>query len=137
MTEATMTQVQNWMLDDVIWVQGVRHAVVATSDGLVQARSDGTSKDVADRVAAACAGLHSLGQSVAHEFGTAGRAVHHVMVGFDGGYLFVRRAGDGSHLAVITDPVIDPALIGQQMQAQVIKIGEGNFSTPARRGTRT
>ncbi len=130
-----MPQVQNWMLDDVIWVQGVRHAVVATSDGLVQARSDGTSKDVADRVAAACAGLHSLGQSFGYEFGAGNRAVHQVMVGFDGGYLFIRRAGDGSHLAVITDPVIDPALIGQQMQAQIIKIGEGNFSTPARRAT--
>jgi predicted regulator of Ras-like GTPase activity (Roadblock/LC7/MglB family) len=128
-----MKQIQNWMLDEVTWVQGVRHAVVASSDGLVQARSDGTSRDVADRVAAACAGLHSLGQSLGQEFGSGNRAVHQVMVGFDGGYLFIRRAGDGSHLAVITDPVIDPALIGQQMQAQIIKIGEANFSTPARR----
>lgn len=132
-----MTQVQNWMLDEVVWVHGVRHAVVATSDGLVQARSDGTGKDVADRVAAACAGLHSLGQSVTNEFGSGSRAVHQVMVGFEGGYLFLRRAGDGSYLAVITDPVVDPALIGQQMQMQIIKIGEGNFSTPARRGART
>lgn len=131
-----MTQLQNWMLDEVTWVQGVRHAVVATSDGLVQARSDGTSQDVADRVAAACAGLHSLGQSIGFEFGAGSRVVHQVMVGFDGGYLFVRRAGDGSHLAVITDPVVDPGLIGQQMQAQVLKLGEQNFSTPARRGTR-
>lgn len=131
-----MTQIQNWMLDEVTWVQGVRHAVVATSDGLVQARSDGTSRDVADRVAAACAGLHSLGQSIGREFGTGTRAVHQVLLGFEGGYLFVRRAGDGSHLAVITDPAIDPALIGQQMQAQIIKIGEGNFATAARRGAR-
>jgi len=128
-----MTQVQNWMLDEVTWVQGVRHAVVASSDGLVQGRSDGTSADVADRVAAACAGLHSLGQSVANEFGAGSRGVFQVLVGFEGGYLFVRRAGDGSYLAVVTDPRIDPALIGQQMQAQIVKIGESNFSTPARR----
>ncbi|MBO0775637.1 MAG: roadblock/LC7 domain-containing protein [Actinobacteria bacterium] len=132
-----MTQVQNWMLDEVSWVQGVRHAIVATSDGLVQARSDGTGKDVADRMAAACAGLHSLGQSVGHEFGAGARTVHQVMVGFDGGFLFVRRAGDGSQLAVITDPVVDPALIGQQMQAQVLKLGARNFSAPPRRGTVT
>jgi hypothetical protein len=54
------------------------------------------------------------------------------MVGFDGGYLFVRRAGDGSHLAVITEPVVDPALIGQQMQAQVVKIGQRNLAAPPR-----
>jgi predicted regulator of Ras-like GTPase activity (Roadblock/LC7/MglB family) len=131
-----MSQVQNWMLDEVSWVQGVRHAVIATSDGLVQARSEGTSRDVADRIAAACAGLHSLAHSVGQEFGAGGRTVHQVMVGFDGGFLFVRRAGDGSQLAVVTDPVVDPALIGQQMQAQIIKLGEGTLSAPARRGTR-
>lgn len=128
-----MTQLQSWMLDEVSWVKGVRHAIVATSDGLVQARSAGTAKDVADRVAAACAGLHSLGRSIGQEFGTGSRAVQHVMVGFDGGFLFVRRAGDGSHLAVVTNAAVDPALIGQQMQAQVLKLGEASFSTPARR----
>ena len=128
-------QVGNWMIDEVTWVQGVRHVVVATSDGLVTARSDGTSEDVADRVAAACAGLHSLGRSVAKEFGTTSRAIHQVMVGFDGGYLFVRRAGDGSHLAVVTEQVVDPGLIGQQMQAQVAKIGHRNLATPPRRST--
>ena len=124
--------VGNWMIDEVTWVQGVRHVVVATSDGLVTARSDKTSEEVADRVAAACAGLHSLGRSVGKEFGSASGAVHQVMVGFDGGYLFVRRAGDGSHLAVITEQVVDPGLIGQQMQAQVVKIGQRNLATPPR-----
>jgi predicted regulator of Ras-like GTPase activity (Roadblock/LC7/MglB family) len=121
-------QVGNWMIDDVTWVQGVRHVVVATSGGLVTARSEGTSEDIADRVAATCAGLHSLGRSVGKEFGSSNRAVQQVMVGFDGGYLFVRRAGDGSHLAVITEQVVDPALIGQQMQAQVVKIGQRNLA---------
>jgi predicted regulator of Ras-like GTPase activity (Roadblock/LC7/MglB family) len=125
-------QVGNWMIDEVTWVQGVRYVVVATSDGLVTARSDGTSEDVADRLAAACAGLNSLGRSVGNEFGSDSRAVQQVMVGFAGGYLFVRRAGDGSHLAVITEPVVDPALIGQQMQAQVLKIGQRSLSAPPR-----
>jgi hypothetical protein len=57
------------------------------------------------------------------------------MVEFDGhgGYLFVRGAGDGSHLAVVTDRVVDPALIAQQMQAQVLKIGASNLATPTRK----
>jgi predicted regulator of Ras-like GTPase activity (Roadblock/LC7/MglB family) len=120
------------MLDDVSWVQGVRHVVVATSDGLVLARSQLTTEQTAERLAAACAGLHSLGHSVANEFGSGTRAVQQVLVGFDGGFLFVRRAGDGSNLAVVTSTRVDPSLIGQQMQAQVIKIGERNFNVPAR-----
>lgn len=125
-------QVGNWMIDDVTWVQGVRHVVVATSDGLVTARSEGSSDELAERLAAACAGLHSLGRSVGREFGSGNHNVHQVMVGFDGGFLFVRRAGDGSHLAVVTEQVVDPALIGQQMQAQILKIGQHNLATPPR-----
>lgn len=127
-----MPQVHDWMLGEVTWVPGVRHAVVATSDGLVQARSQETSEDTADRMAAACAGLHSLGRSVGGEFGVGTKTVQQVMVGFDGGYLFVRRAGNGSHLAVVASSGVDPAVIGQQMQAQVIKIGEETLTAPAR-----
>jgi predicted regulator of Ras-like GTPase activity (Roadblock/LC7/MglB family) len=130
-----MTVDQNWMLDEVTMVRGVRHAVVLSADGLVRTHSAQTSKDDADRLAAACAGLKSIGQSLAREFGTGVDNARQVMVEFDGygGYLFVRGAGDGSHLAVITEQGVDPALIAQQMQAQVLKIGEANFGTPQRR----
>lgn len=127
-------QIANWMIDEVTWVQGVRHVVVATSDGLITARSEGTSEEVGDRLAAACAGLHSLGRSVGKEFGSGTHEVQQVMVGFDGGFLFVRRAGDGSHLAVVTEQKVDPALIGQQMQVQIVKIGQRNLAAPPRHG---
>lgn len=130
-----MTRDQNWMLDEVTGVRGVRHAVVLSADGLVKAHSEQTTKEDADRLAAACAGLRSIGQSLARQF-AAGGTSRQVMVEFDGqgGYLFVRGAGDGSHLAVLTDPVVDPALIAQQMQAQVLKMGAPNLATPVREG---
>ncbi|HLH59234.1 MAG TPA: roadblock/LC7 domain-containing protein [Streptosporangiaceae bacterium] len=129
-----MTADQSWMLDEVIGVKGVRHAVVLTADGLVKARSAQTGRDAAERLAAACAGLKSIGQSLARQFGAGGTASRQVLVEFDGqgGYLFVRGAGDGSHLAVVTEHAVDPGLIAQQMQAQVLKIGTPNFGTPAR-----
>ena len=115
---------QNWMLDEVTVVRGVRHAVVLSADGLVRTYSAQTSRDDAERLAAACAGLKSIGRSLAREFGTSVGNARQVMVEFDGygGYLFVRGAGDGSHLAVITEQSVDPAL----------KIGESNFRTPRR-----
>ena len=129
-----MTVDQNWMLDEVTGVRGVRHAVVLSADGLVKAHSADTSKEDADRLAAACAGLKSIGQSLARQFADGGGTSRQVMVEFDGlgGYLFVRGAGDGSHLAVVTEQVVDPGLIAQQMQAQVLKIGAPNLSTPVR-----
>jgi predicted regulator of Ras-like GTPase activity (Roadblock/LC7/MglB family) len=125
---------QSWMLDEVTGVQGIRYAVVLSADGLVKAYSADTSRDDADRLAAACAGLKSIGQSLARRFADGGGTSRQVMVEFDGhgGYLFVRGAGDGSHLAVVTGRVVDPALIAQQMQAQVLKIGAANLATPPR-----
>lgn len=123
----------SWMLELIRTVRGVRHVVVLTSDGLLKVRTDHTPVDVADKLAAACAGLTALGQGISKEFGT-GAGPRQVMVEFDGGYLFVRGAGDGSRLAVVTEPVIDPALVAQQMQAQVLVIGERTLSTPTRTG---
>jgi predicted regulator of Ras-like GTPase activity (Roadblock/LC7/MglB family) len=121
----------SWMLELIRTVRGVRHVVVLTSDGLLKVRTDHTPADVADKLAAACAGLTALGQGIGKEFGT-GAGPRQVMVEFDGGFLFVRGAGDGSRLAVVTEPVIDPALIAQQMQAQVLVIGERTLATPTR-----
>jgi predicted regulator of Ras-like GTPase activity (Roadblock/LC7/MglB family) len=123
----------SWMLELIRTVRGVRHVVVLTSDGLLKVRTDHTPADVADKLAAACAGLTALGQGISKEFGT-GAGPRQVMVEFDGGYLFVRGAGDGSRLAVVTEPVIDPALVAQQMQAQVLVIGERTLATPTRGG---
>lgn len=126
----------SWMLELIRTVRGVRHVVVLTSDGLLKVRTDHTPPDTADKLAAACAGLSALGQGISKEFGT-GAGPKQVMVEFDGGFLFVRGAGDGSRLAVVTESMIDPGLIAQQMQAQVIKIGERNFSTPPRGAPRS
>jgi predicted regulator of Ras-like GTPase activity (Roadblock/LC7/MglB family) len=123
----------SWMLELIRTVRGVQHVVVLSADGLLKVRTDHTSADVADKLAAACAGLASLGHGISKEFGS-GTMPRQVMVEFDGGFLFVRGAGDGSRLAVVTESAIDPALIAQQMQAQVLLIGERTLSTPTRAG---
>lgn len=123
----------SWMLELIRTVRGVKHVVVLSADGLLKVRTDHTPADVADKLAAACAGLASLGHGISKEFGS-GTVPRQVMVEFDGGFLFVRGAGDGSRLAVVTEAAIDPALIAQQMRAQVLLIGERTLSTPTRTG---
>ena len=124
----TSTDGNSWMLELISGVRGVKHVVVLTSDGLMKVRTDQTPLDTADKVAAACAGLAALGIGMAREFGNSD-TIRQVMVEYDGGFLFVRGAGDGSRLAVVTETVIDPALIAQQMQAQVLMIGERTLGT--------
>jgi predicted regulator of Ras-like GTPase activity (Roadblock/LC7/MglB family) len=121
----------SWMLELIRSVRGVRHVVVLSADGLLKVRTDHTPQDTADKLSAACAGLTSLGHGISREFGS-GASPRQVMVEFDGGFLFVRGAGDGSRLAVVTESMIDPGLIAQQMQAQVLLIGERTLSTPHR-----
>ncbi|MFE7754547.1 roadblock/LC7 domain-containing protein [Streptomyces sp. NPDC057429] len=125
---------RGWMITEVATVPGVRLAIVFSSGGLLLANSEGVDRDSADRLSASCLGLQSLGRGLGREFGEDGGAVHQQMVEFDGGFLFMRSA-NGTHLAVVTGPVIDPRLVARQMQVQVLKIGARNLSGPPRQGS--
>ena len=125
-------QDRSWMIAEVSVVPGVRDVVVFSVDGLLLAGSPGLGRDRAERLAATCSGLQSLGRALGQEFGTGDGLVRHQMIEFDGGFLFLRSA-DGAHLAVVADPVVDPRQVARAMQAQVLKIGAANLSSPARR----
>jgi len=122
---------RGWMIAEVSVVPGVRDVVVFSVDGLLLAGSAGLGRDRAERLAATCSGLQSLGRALGQEFGTGAGLVRHQMIEFDGGFLFLRSA-DGAHLAVVADPVVDPRQVARAMQAQVLKIGAANLSSPAR-----
>jgi predicted regulator of Ras-like GTPase activity (Roadblock/LC7/MglB family) len=125
---------EDWMIGEVSGVRGVLHVVVTTADGIVTARSPQTTREDAERLGAACAGLYSIGLSISSEFksefSSGSGDTRQVMIDLDGGFLFVRRAADGSRLAVVTDSTVEPAVIGQQMARQVLKIGSNLAATP-------
>jgi predicted regulator of Ras-like GTPase activity (Roadblock/LC7/MglB family) len=127
-------QTEDWMIDAVAEVPGVRHVLVTSADGLVSARTPETTREAAEKVGAACAGLYSLAVSVGDqfkgEFGSGSGNAEQVMIRFQGWFLFLRRAADGSRLAVVTDSSVDPAVIGQQMALQVHKIGNSLGTAP-------
>ena len=123
---------QDWVVRHLAQVQGVRHAIVCTVDGLVKARSEGTEREVAERLAARCSGLLSLGRDHAGEFGSGGKALHQAMVGYDGGYLLVRGATVRSCVAVVAGPMINAELVAQEMQAMVLKLEESPSGAPRR-----
>lgn len=127
-------QTEDWMIDAVAEVPGVRHVLVTSADGLIRARSPEITREAAETVGAACAGLYSLGVSVGkqfeRDFGPGSGSAELVMIRFEGWFLFLRRAADGSRLAVVTDSTVDAAVIGQQMALQVKKIGRSLGTSP-------
>lgn len=130
MRQETAAHDQSWMLSEVADVQGVQHAVVLSADGLVRAKTSELDADEADTLAAAAAGLQSLGTSLAGRFGDGSLKQH--MIEWGGGFLFLRGAGDGSRLVVITTSRVDPGVIASQMVLQVQRFGE-HQATPPRR----
>ena len=108
--------------------------LVTSADGLVRARSPEITREAAETVGAACAGLYSLGVSVGtqfeSDFGPGSGTAEMVMIRFEGWFMFLRRAADGSRLAVVTDSTVDAAVIGQQMALQVQKIGKSLGTAP-------
>ncbi|MET7637803.1 roadblock/LC7 domain-containing protein [Streptomyces sp. NPDC005438] len=121
----------DWLLADILRVPDVRHALVLSRDGLCIGSSPDLSQDDADRLAAACSGLQSLGFEVAHQLTGGGNAPRQLMVEFHGGFLFLVTAGVGAALAVATSDQVDAGLVAREMQHLIVRIGD-HLTSPVR-----
>nr|WP_206324055.1 roadblock/LC7 domain-containing protein [Streptomyces sp. HNM0574] len=120
----------DWMLKDLASsVPETRHVVVLSSDGLCMAQYS-TDIDVADRLAAACAGLQSLSAAIATEFPHGDGQMRLVVIEVSGGFFYLMAAGAGAYLAVLADSGVDAGLMGQRMRDLVARLGEHLTSPP-------
>lgn len=119
----------DWMISEVVDLPGVQHALVLSMDGMVRHRSPDLAAADAEKIAAAASGLHSLGAGIGELLGSD--ELIQQMIEWSDHYLFLRSAGDGSRLAVLTGRNIDPGLIASQMVLQIKRFGE-HLSTPPR-----
>ncbi|MEV7043941.1 roadblock/LC7 domain-containing protein [Amycolatopsis sp. NPDC051061] len=119
------------MLAQLREIPGVRFCLVITSDGLVETHTDGIDKDRADSIAAVCSALVASAAAAEDFAGFAGPFQQNFSQWADG-FLFVRRAGDRTCLAVATAADINPGLIAHAMAERIKQVGESTLSTPAR-----
>ncbi|WKX74119.1 roadblock/LC7 domain-containing protein [Streptomyces sp. P1-3] len=120
----------DWMLKDLgTSVPQIRHVVVLSSDGLCMARY-GADIDIADRVAAACAGLQSLAAAIAAEFPHGDGTMRLVVLEVDAGFFYLMAAGAGAYLAALADEGVDAGLMAARMRDLVARIGEHLTSPP-------
>ncbi|TGB00962.1 roadblock/LC7 domain-containing protein [Streptomyces sp. MZ04] len=111
-------------------IQGIRFALVASSDGKAIASYGADDPDDVDRFAAVVAGLQALAQPVADQFPTFGGRLRLAMIEVDGGHLFVVRAGVEAYLGVLAREGLDQGLLGHQMRDLSRRMGELLGTTP-------
>jgi predicted regulator of Ras-like GTPase activity (Roadblock/LC7/MglB family) len=129
-----MTNTPAWMLNDLVALPGVRHAIVLSADGLVDVHSAGITRDAADTFAAAVAGLQSLSRSTAPFCADSPDAAwRQTLVEFDGGYLIAVAAGMGSYLAVSCTSDADLQMILFRVHHLVDRLGR-EMTSPPRNG---
>lgn len=128
-----------WMLRPLTEIPGVRHTVVVSEDGLRlgHASAEGLrgsvaslSVDEAESLSAACAAMTMTGRSTAGLLFGEGAGVRQLMLESENGFVLFTSAGVGAHLGVATDLTADVALVAQQMQLLVAKIGSHLVSEP-------
>jgi predicted regulator of Ras-like GTPase activity (Roadblock/LC7/MglB family) len=112
----------NWLVSNFVRsTDGVRDAVVLSSDGLLIAGSDGLDRDSADRLAALVSGLASLSRSASRYYGFDGLRL--IMIEMRRGFLLVSMIDDGSCIAVLADEKCDIGLIGYAIAVFVERAG--------------
>ncbi|GGM00231.1 MULTISPECIES: roadblock/LC7 domain-containing protein [Micromonospora] len=115
--------------DDVTWlvdqfadrVPGVTHALLITSDGLLLAASQGTARNLGERLAASTSGLLSLAQDGGNVLGV-GRP-EALTVRYPGGHLVCMRAGDAACLMIAASPAADLGVIANEMLRLIDGVG--------------
>lgn len=111
-----------WLLDRLlIQVGGIDMAVLLSADGLLLTGSAGMSIETAEHLAATGSALIGLARSTGRQFGRG--KVHQAAIEMDGGYLLVAAAGQGTGLAVLTEPDADVGLIVYEMHLLVRRVG--------------
>ncbi|MFF5727811.1 roadblock/LC7 domain-containing protein [[Kitasatospora] papulosa] len=124
----------DWMLKELADdVPSIHQIVVLSADGLRIARHGG-DPDVADRLAAACAGLQSLAAAVATEIPYSDGLMKLVVIEVTGGFFYLMAAGAGAYLAVLAGQTVDAGLVGARMRDMVVRIGAHLTSPPRHDG---
>ncbi|MEU8973103.1 MULTISPECIES: roadblock/LC7 domain-containing protein [Streptomyces] len=120
----------SWVLNDVLEVRGARHAILVSGDGLLLQRSDDISRDDAETNAAAMSSMQSLSRAVAHFVGAGHGIWKQTLLEYDGGWIFLSAAGQGSYLAVSAALDVDMEAVSFRMQKTVNALSKAMSVAP-------
>jgi predicted regulator of Ras-like GTPase activity (Roadblock/LC7/MglB family) len=102
-------------------VPGAAHAVLVSADGLLMAGSRDLWPERADQIAAVSSGLSSLAVGASRLL--EGGPVLQTLIEMQHGFLLLMSVGDGSNLAVLTEPGAALGQVGFEMALLVDRVG--------------
>ncbi|MEV0916689.1 roadblock/LC7 domain-containing protein [Streptomyces sp. NPDC049967] len=112
-----------WLLDEHLGeIEGVRFAVLMSSDGLLKARTRTMSQEEGEKFAALTAAMRAAGK--AWDDFTGGGGVRQQMIECIDNIGLTTAAGDNTMLSVCTTgPHADVGLISREMAQLAVKVG--------------
>lgn len=114
-----------WILDELVAVPALRHAVLLSADGMMIASSAGVDRDQGDTLAAIASGMQSLSRNgAAFASGDPGEPWEYTMAKFGNSYLVLMAAGAGSYLAVGAGGDADLDDVAHRMLKTIDRLGE-------------
>ncbi|MPY48363.1 roadblock/LC7 domain-containing protein [Streptomyces acidicola] len=125
---------ETWYLAPITEIPGVRHALIMTLDGMVQARSEDLPKDAADGIAAMTSSLHAASRaaSIPALEAPADSPIETVTVKMEAGTYMVMPAGANTLIAAAGDDSMPMGVVAHTMARQAMKLGEQFMSVSAR-----
>lgn len=131
-TRRPMSEDLAWVLEPLLELPGVQHALIATGDGLVEGTSPGLDRAAAERVAAMTATLHASARAFTTAFtDVEAPRLAQTVVESDLGFAVVVPAGENTSLALFAAADTQLGNIAYQMQVQVAALARA-MSAPAR-----
>ncbi|MFD7898985.1 roadblock/LC7 domain-containing protein [Streptomyces sp. NPDC059743] len=119
-----------WMLNQILAQPEVYDALLVSGDGLLRACSEGMNRAMAERVAAALSGVKATSTATAEFCRSSTGSWRQSLMEFDGGYVIMIGAADGTYLAAATSSNVDIAVVVMTMHTVVGQLGREMVSTP-------
>ncbi|MFD6335645.1 roadblock/LC7 domain-containing protein [Streptomyces niveus] len=124
----------SWVLQPLLALAGVTHAVVLSNDGMLRGGSPDLPQAARESVAAMMASHHGSSRALLSAFsGKEPRPVRQMVVEDDAGIAFATSAAENSILVVYGSLSTNLGEVAHQMQIQVHKLGK-EMESPARGG---
>ncbi|WP_306322051.1 MULTISPECIES: roadblock/LC7 domain-containing protein [unclassified Streptomyces] len=119
-----------WLLDGELGgIEGVKHAVLMSSDGLLKAHTETVERDEAEKFAAITAALRAAAKAFDSE--TGGGGTRQILIESANNLGMVTQAADNTMLAVLTtDAMVDVGLIAHHMERLATRVGRELATAP-------
>nr|BFE56461.1 roadblock/LC7 domain-containing protein [Dactylosporangium thailandense] len=124
----------NFLLEQLCRTPGIDGAIAVSSDGILQARSEGLDRDDAERLAAVTSGMSSLAEGAARVMRSG--AVTRNLIETEGGYLVVATVNAYWILAVVAAASSDLGQIGFEIDSLANAVKDTLGPAPAHAAAR-